>query len=143
MERLDLVFHTMQWICVYKGQTISEWIYEVIVSPKIQTKNCQDFCPVYYKVPIIRTGSTYASSALHSMYCQNCPMFGTYNRSFRVTRLDMKWNIKRYIFLDSMLCKYELLYLAWCSQSKREKALPIRRCKSFQLEYIGGEGPIL
>ena len=29
-----------------KGQTISEWIYEVIVSPKIQTKNCQDFCPV-------------------------------------------------------------------------------------------------
>ena len=30
-----------------KGQTISEWIYEVIVSPKIQTKNCQDFCPHY------------------------------------------------------------------------------------------------
>ena len=28
-----------------KGQTISEWIYEVIVSPKIRTKNCQDFCP--------------------------------------------------------------------------------------------------
>ena len=26
-----------------KGQTISEWIYEVIVSPKIQTENCQDF----------------------------------------------------------------------------------------------------
>ena len=30
-----------------KGQTISEWIYEVIVSPKIRTKNCQDFCPHY------------------------------------------------------------------------------------------------
>ena len=26
-----------------KGQTISEWIDEVIASPKIQTKNCQDF----------------------------------------------------------------------------------------------------
>ena len=31
---------------VTKGQTISEWVYEVIVSPKIRTKNCQDFCPV-------------------------------------------------------------------------------------------------
>ena len=30
-----------------KAQLISEWIYEVIVSPKIQTKNCQDFCPHY------------------------------------------------------------------------------------------------
>ena len=38
----------------------------------------------YSKVPIIRTG-TYASSAVHTMYCQNCPMFGTYNRSFRVS----------------------------------------------------------
>ena len=37
----------------------------------------------YSKVPIIRTG-TYASSAVHTMYCQNCPMFGMYNRSFRV-----------------------------------------------------------
>ena len=27
-----------------KGQLISERIYEV--SPKIRTKNCQDFCPV-------------------------------------------------------------------------------------------------
>ena len=30
-----------------KGQTISEWIYEVIVSPKIRTKNSQAFCPHY------------------------------------------------------------------------------------------------
>ena len=30
-----------------KGPLISEWIYEVIVSPKIRTKNCQDFCPHY------------------------------------------------------------------------------------------------
>ena len=28
-----------------KGQTISEWIYEVIISPKKWTKNC--FCPHY------------------------------------------------------------------------------------------------
>ena len=31
---------------VAKGQLISERIFEVIVSPKIWTKNCQDFCPV-------------------------------------------------------------------------------------------------
>ena len=30
-----------------KGQLISEWINEFIVFPKIQTKNCQDFCPHY------------------------------------------------------------------------------------------------
>ena len=29
-----------------KGQLISEWIYSVIVSPNIRTKNCQEFCPV-------------------------------------------------------------------------------------------------
>ena len=28
-----------------KGQSNSEWIYEVIVSPKMQTKNEKDFCP--------------------------------------------------------------------------------------------------
>ena len=28
-----------------KGQLFSEWIHEVIVSPKIRMKNCQDFCP--------------------------------------------------------------------------------------------------
>ena len=28
-----------------KGQLNSEWIYEVIVSPKMQTKNDKDFCP--------------------------------------------------------------------------------------------------
>ena len=30
-----------------KGQLISEWIYKWIVSPKIGTKNCQDFCTHY------------------------------------------------------------------------------------------------
>ena len=28
-----------------KGQLNSEWIYEVIISPKMQTKNYKDFCP--------------------------------------------------------------------------------------------------
>ena len=28
-----------------KGQLNSEWIYEFIVSPKMPTKNYQDFCP--------------------------------------------------------------------------------------------------
>ena len=30
---------------LFKGQLNSEWIYEVIVSPKISTKNYRDFCP--------------------------------------------------------------------------------------------------
>ena len=32
-------------ILLFKGQLNSEWIYEVIVSPKVPTKNCKDFCP--------------------------------------------------------------------------------------------------
>ena len=28
-----------------KGQLNSEWIYEIIVSPKMPTKNFKDFCP--------------------------------------------------------------------------------------------------
>ena len=30
-----------------KGQLFSGWIYEVIVSPKMWTRNYQDFCPHY------------------------------------------------------------------------------------------------
>ena len=30
---------------ICKGHLNSEWLYEVIVSPKIPTKNYQDFCP--------------------------------------------------------------------------------------------------
>ena len=41
----------------------------------------------YSKIPIIRTG-TYASLAVHTMYCKNCPMFGTYSRSFRVGTIN-------------------------------------------------------
>ena len=32
-----------------KGQLNSEWIYEVIVSPKMQTKKYKDFCPTKQK----------------------------------------------------------------------------------------------
>ena len=31
---------------IAKGQLNSEWIYEVIISPKMPTKNYKDFCPV-------------------------------------------------------------------------------------------------
>ena len=37
--------HTLINIRATKGQLNSEWIYEVIDSPKIATKNYQDFCP--------------------------------------------------------------------------------------------------
>ena len=33
---------------VTKGQLNSEWIYEVIVSPKMPTKTFKDFCPTAY-----------------------------------------------------------------------------------------------
>ena len=45
------------WVSAhFKGQLISEWIYEVIVSPKVWTKHCKNFCPLllipqYSKVP--------------------------------------------------------------------------------------------
>ena len=47
-------FYCENWASIFenckfikaKDQTISEWIYEVIVFPKIWTKNCQDFCPL-------------------------------------------------------------------------------------------------
>ena len=39
-ERRDLIRRT--WA---KGQLKSEWNYEVIISPKMQTKTYKDFCP--------------------------------------------------------------------------------------------------
>ena len=33
------------FIIRYKGQLNSEWIYEVIISPKMQTKKYKDFWP--------------------------------------------------------------------------------------------------
>ena len=38
LKKIDLRCHS-------RGQLNSEWIYEVIVSPKMPTKNYQDFCP--------------------------------------------------------------------------------------------------
>ena len=43
-KRIDFLV-SISFSDVFKGQTIKEWIYEVIVSPKIRTKNCQVFCP--------------------------------------------------------------------------------------------------
>ena len=40
-DRNWLMWWLMLWIMMTKGQTISEWIYEVVISPKI------DFCPHY------------------------------------------------------------------------------------------------
>ena len=37
-------FNPVKWVTV-KGQLNSEWIYEIIVSPKIPTKIYRDFCP--------------------------------------------------------------------------------------------------
>ena len=33
----------------FKGQIISEWIYEIINFPKNDPKNLKDFCPMYCK----------------------------------------------------------------------------------------------
>ena len=39
------VKHISRWVLFYKGQLNSEFIYEVIVSFKMLTKNYRDFCP--------------------------------------------------------------------------------------------------
>ena len=54
-----------------KGQYISELIYEVIVSPKIWTQNCKDFCPVVWhstgqKFLLFFIKSNFSSFASHS-----------------------------------------------------------------------------
>ena len=35
----------LAWRQANKGQLDSEWFYEVIVPPEMQTKNYKDFCP--------------------------------------------------------------------------------------------------
>ena len=43
---MDLLAYVIQLLIDQaKGQLISEWIYEVIISPKMPTKNFKDFCP--------------------------------------------------------------------------------------------------
>ena len=55
-----------------KGQLHSEWIYEVIVSPKMQTKNYKDFCPTK------QTSTVAKKNCLHSpkKKCYNPCMYG-------------------------------------------------------------------
>ena len=47
MKKFDQTFSkiTLLVLTRTKGQLDSEWIYEVIVSPKMKTKNYKDFCP--------------------------------------------------------------------------------------------------
>ena len=40
-----LFSYTWGFSTFFQGQLNSEWIHEIIVSPKKPTKNCQDFCP--------------------------------------------------------------------------------------------------
>ena len=44
-------FHMTVLMC--KGQTISKWIYEVIVSPKIRTKKLSRFLPSLHRAEIL------------------------------------------------------------------------------------------
>ena len=57
--------------CLYnallKGQLNSEWIYEVIVSCKIQTKKYKDFCPTK-QTRIVAKKTTYT----HQKITKNC-----------------------------------------------------------------------
>ena len=67
--------------------------FTILSVTRVVNRNRQSFfCKLgtyvtYSKVPIICTGM-YASSAVHRMYCQNCRMSGTYNRSFRVSTVE-------------------------------------------------------
>ena len=53
-----------------KGQLNSEWIYEVIVSPKMQTKNYKDFCPTK-QTKIVAKKTAYT----HHQITKNSTMF--------------------------------------------------------------------
>ena len=44
-KNLTYALNIQKQFFYYKGQLDSEWIYEVIVSPKMPTKNYQDFYP--------------------------------------------------------------------------------------------------
>ena len=49
------VFNKIMWIVLiyfytHSSPLNSEWIYEVIASPKMPTKNMKDFCPTYYLI---------------------------------------------------------------------------------------------
>ena len=77
----NFIAHNFDFVDIFFKITVRRLFTETTMSIDVKTPNG---FKAYSKVPIIRTG-TYASSAVHTMYCQNCPMFGTYNRSFRVS----------------------------------------------------------
>ena len=60
----------------------SEWIYEVIVSPRIQTKKCQDFCPYYTELKswqsFVRILEERMTSWIHSEIFWPLPIFQNY-----------------------------------------------------------------
>ena len=45
LEQVRCLFRSILLIVIRKGQLNSAWIYEVIISPKMQTKNYRDFYP--------------------------------------------------------------------------------------------------
>ena len=81
-----------------KGQLISEWIYEVIASPKIQTKNCQDFClTTQARVEILTIFCSYLErndDFINSFW--NC-------LTFRTTKINWRGKIAALFIINSRL----------------------------------------
>ena len=61
--------------CVPKGQLYSEWIYEVIVSPKMQTWNCKDFCPTK-QTRFVAKKTAYTHKKITKQKCYDPCLFG-------------------------------------------------------------------
>ena len=58
-----------------KGQLNSEWIYEGIVSPKMQIKNYKDFCPTK-QTRIIAKKTAYITKKSPKKKCYDPCLFG-------------------------------------------------------------------
>ena len=58
-----------------KGQLNSEWIYEVIISPKIQTKNYKDFCPTK-QTRIVAKKTAYTHQKITKTKCYDSCLYG-------------------------------------------------------------------
>ena len=58
-----------------KGQLDSEWIYEIIVCPKMQTKNYKDFCPTK-QIRFEAKKSAYNHQKITKTKCYNPCLFG-------------------------------------------------------------------
>ena len=54
---------------ISKGQLNSEWIYEVIIFPKVQTKKCKDICPTKQtRIIAKKTACTYQKISKKKCY---------------------------------------------------------------------------